>query len=469
MNALQLPTDKNLNIDLFIYELIENYGHEWIKKLSPKKSDWEFRPNNEIKASSLPTYLLKPNPNNNQEVDLKLKNGPLTGFFYPRQIQTDADAVAINLGVEAKSIEQNKPEAYWIKEFKKYLSYPNSIITKLGKITIITDEINSEQNPEKQQKLAQEYISELSAQQVYNLNRQSTLFGSNLFTYGNPFSTEQQDIVIIWFCKQNTIAQFIEHYDRLISIFCFHQKIVKLYQQNLIYYNSIKEYYKYINTQLEQLKDSSEIIRIPKSLNDEDLLNLQRKLTEIPTSAYGFYQSLSQYEKNYISIETNYKNYQIALEKIQQKTSEPIDLKYLDELDEIFQIKMAETQQHIKYFKTALSYSEQAISAIRGIVEIEQQKQERSLERTIQILGISLGTGGIAASSISNYVQTPITPKNFYKHPAVIAFSLSLLLALLGAMIGWFLTGGYHQIRKNPRLRKLSNQKTATLPPSAPP
>lgn len=53
--------------------------------------------------------------------------------------------------------------------------------------------------------------------------------------------------------------------------------------------------------------------------------------------------------------------------------------------------------QDLGYFRHSSTLLEQAISSIRGIVEIEQAERDRSLEQTIQVLGVGLGTGAIAS------------------------------------------------------------------------
>ncbi|MBD2441661.1 hypothetical protein H6G25_00175 [Dolichospermum sp. FACHB-1091] len=44
---------------------------------------------------------------------------------------------------------------------------------------------------------------------------------------------------------------------------------------------------------------------------------------------------------------------------------------------------------------------DQAVNSIRGIVEIEQAKSDRSLERTVQVLGIGFGGGSIVSVVIN--------------------------------------------------------------------
>ena len=77
-----------------------------------------------------------------------------------------------------------------------------------------------------------------------------------------------------------------------------------------------------------------------------------------------------------------------------------------------------------------------------GIVDIEQAEIDRSLERTIQILGTGLGAGGIVVSAVANYVERDIVfriPQNGDRiHPAVASLLWSLLAVIVvSGLVGW--------------------------------
>ena len=48
---------------------------------------------------------------------------------------------------------------------------------------------------------------------------------------------------------------------------------------------------------------------------------------------------------------------------------------------------------------------DKAIASIRGIVEVEQAKRDRSLERTIQVLGIAFGGGAIVSGVVNQHID----------------------------------------------------------------
>lgn len=86
---------------------------------------------------------------------------------------------------------------------------------------------------------------------------------------------------------------------------------------------------------------------------------------------------------------------------------------------------------------------------IQEMHEYVQIRQNQQLERTIQVIGVAVGAGGIAASSLSAYIQQPITLKPTGNiHPGVLAGALSIAIAVIaGTFSWWFLDWlkGYHR------------------------
>jgi len=75
-------------------------------------------------------------------------------------------------------------------------------------------------------------------------------------------------------------------------------------------------------------------------------------------------------------------------------------------------------------------------------VDIEQAEIDRSLERTIQILGTGLGAGGLVVSAVANYVERDIVfripQKGDVLHPAVASLLWSLLAVIVvSGLVGW--------------------------------
>jgi len=77
------------------------------------------------------------------------------------------------------------------------------------------------------------------------------------------------------------------------------------------------------------------------------------------------------------------------------------------------------------------------------MAEIDQAESDRRLERTIQVIGVGLGTGAIFASS-SGHIDVPFTLKPTGKletiHPVILVLIFSTLTTLLAGGITWYFT-----------------------------
>ncbi|WP_377480989.1 MAG: hypothetical protein P2A85_13760 [Microcoleus anatoxicus] len=114
------------------------------------------------------------------------------------------------------------------------------------------------------------------------------------------------------------------------------------------------------------------------------------------------------------------------------------------------------------YFHHGTNLIDQAIASIRGIVEIEQARSDRTnqialrnsedkekdrddrLQSTVQAIGVGLAAGGIAASSgtdkVFETVQNYKIPILMQLHPFLFSFALSFAIALFAASITWWRT-----------------------------
>lgn len=87
---------------------------------------------------------------------------------------------------------------------------------------------------------------------------------------------------------------------------------------------------------------------------------------------------------------------------------------------------------------------------VRDMYEYSLMQQTRRLETTIQVIGVAVGTGGIIASSIANYIQQPLSLKPTWKidtiHPAVLVLILSIVAGVAAGGLTWLSTGGWNWI-----------------------
>lgn len=77
---------------------------------------------------------------------------------------------------------------------------------------------------------------------------------------------------------------------------------------------------------------------------------------------------------------------------------------------------------------------------VREMHEYAQIRQNQRLEKTIQVVGVAVGAGGIAASSMSAYIQQPVTLKPTGTiHPGFLAAVLSLAIAAIAGGFTWWI------------------------------
>ena len=113
----------------------------------------------------------------------------------------------------------------------------------------------------------------------------------------------------------------------------------------------------------------------------------------------------------------------------------------------------------MSYLEPGQGFFADAINTVRAVAAIEQvesdrhlqetledererkEQSDRSIERTIQILGAGLGAGGIVASAVSGHIQTPISIRPGRSkdiHPAVQTLIWSILAAIVvGLLVAW--------------------------------
>ena len=109
----------------------------------------------------------------------------------------------------------------------------------------------------------------------------------------------------------------------------------------------------------------------------------------------------------------------------------------------------------LAYLTPGQSLFEQLIESICGIVEIEQAKREErtlaaesSLEKTIQIVGIGLGSGAIVSGVVTEHIDKPFLPINSKCptnskcpiHPLVSSLFWSVVATIFFGLLGWCLT-----------------------------
>ena len=375
----------------------------------------------------------------NQTIDLgiiEIENLKIEGNLQPFILN---DTYAADLTLIPKFSEE-KIDISQLKQFPIKNLLPSSIQPSLGETFLIYGEIDPEINP---QEIADKCIANLfnSAQIKLIFLNQSELFNSLLFEYEateiNRDNNQSQSFKILVLLKNSqteTLQLAEKSYEWILQLLCCRHKINFIYQESRNLYLQARKSYNKLETQMENF---SKIIEDPKTR----LESLKQILEKIPKDYLYYSRYLRDLKAHKTALETNITNYKICLNKIENISNIP---QYWQEfLDKNCFLSHRQIETDINYLSPGQQLFEQMINTIRAITETDQIESDRHLERTIQIIGVGLGTGGIVASS-TGHIDVPFTLKPTGKletiHPIILTLILSILATLLAGGITWHLT-----------------------------
>ncbi|MEH2072202.1 MAG: hypothetical protein V7K47_29310 [Nostoc sp.] len=168
-------------------------------------------------------------------------------------------------------------------------------------------------------------------------------------------------------------------------------------------------------------------------------------MEKIPQKNFDYTRCLQDLQIHYTAITTNITNYRICLEKIQSIDSGNSPQSWQDFLNKDCKKWQEQIQTDINYLIPGKELFGQLVDTIRGIVETEQTERDRSLNNTIQILGIGFGGGAIISGVIVQHIEkineplSTISPNN-PPHPFYASLILSILATFFFIGIGWLIT-----------------------------
>lgn len=288
------------------------------------------------------------------------------------------------------------------------------------------------------------------------LERRGELFGSPIFEFGGQLldwylqdEPEASCHVLIWFLREDLpSAKFINSYRQFIDLFYYRNKALSAYRKTRTFYRDTYEKYTQLENYVKQFKKVLAHTSESSQLSEGELENLKEVLKLLSQFDLEYARLLRNYKHHRNTIAIHTKNYTVVLENILRKLKTQYSLsgqeldffrEFSDRTCPYFQTRIAD---ELNYFVEGSSLADKAIASIRGIVEIEQtqrdrlrQAQEKSLENTIQALGLAIATGAIFASSAALIDDTWRWPwqsdRSDYPHPFIIAFVGSLLVVCL--------------------------------------
>ncbi|MDZ8189792.1 MAG: hypothetical protein RMX96_33775 [Nostoc sp. ChiSLP02] len=353
----------------------------------------------------------------------------------------DTYAVDLTLFAESPNISIDIPQ---LQHFKPSSLLPSHIQASLGQTLWIYGEVDPNEDCDT---LAKKFAIALVAGTNLNPVRteQGELFGSLLFEYqaldpNEPDNlTKQCHILIVINNNQAATGMLAESaYNWLLNLLCSYHKILYIYQL-------ARQRYREARTIYSELENKIQKFNSLVSENQIQLSGLKSLMGKIPKKSFDYARCLQDLQTHRTAITTNINNYKTCLENIHNIGSgnSPQSWQYFINKD--CNKWQQQIQTDINYLAPGQELFVQLVDTIRGIVETEQAESDRSLENTIQILGIGFGGGAIASGIIVQHIDkinqpiAAISPKN-PPHPFWASLFLSLVATLLFIALGWWIT-----------------------------
>lgn len=302
--------------------------------------------------------------------------------------------------------------------------------------------------------LSEETVRKL---EIY-FQHQGQLLGSPIFEYNNDAdSPEAQCHLLIWLNSHELITTKLEsegeYYHPLIDLLLCRSKIIYARSQAIRLYEKASEAYEDLEEYKRKFKEQK------NNAIDSKFDTFNQLLNEISESYVHYLDYFVEYSRSLelykTTIKTNSKNYRLYLDKLKRlciKSDNELkrlciesdNLEFLSNFLELAEDTFVEQiNTNLAYLTPGQNLFEQMIATIRGIVEIEQAKRDRSLERSIQVLGIAFGGGAIVSGVVTQHIDKPFTQTNFkylVHHPLVLSFLCSFLATFVFGLVAWLVT-----------------------------
>lgn len=410
----------------------------------------EMLKNADTSLASQQTYveLLQPQRYLSFQADSSSKPPYLAGEVYPVQLH-DTYALDLTLHyanedtvVEVKDLSQLNPNGCLL---------PRQIQASLGQTLVLFAEPT--QIPCDYKALADECVEALlqgvdypslesaTGGQLPCLSRvaEGELFSSPIFEYevisGGIQSPLEQCHILVWFNvypeKTIPLAQKAEPW--LLRLLCYRSKILYAVHGAQVCSDRSRTLY-------NQLERKTHVFGNLPSKSAKQLEELKALVNDAPPIAFEFSRYLRDIKDHGTTINANAENYAASLAKIRALSLTGDELGFWQDFyDRKCKQFQEQIQVDLKYYEPGMNLFEQMIATIRARVEIELAERDRSLERTIQILAIGLGAGGLVASSSGQIDKPFLAPfSTNTPHPVILTLFLSFLAALVfGGVTRW--------------------------------
>ena len=462
-HLVQAPNIKDLgeeNREFFWHQCQMIFDKFSIEKKLRIKSEPPARPREEL----LEERFLEIEPKISiKNKEFKNKELTLEGFAYPIRID---DSYGLGLAI---GFTHNYPlEAIDIADIYQFnrdnILLPDSLETSLGQTIIITAWLSEEQKQKDDvflknlaDKCIENFIRDKDKRPEFL--RQGELFNSSIFEYGLVNQVGRYRHVLVWlFADPKTDERFEEFYNIIFDLLFYRNKIITKYKDSRETYRKLYGKYEEI---IKITRSFSEETSIKNTLSDRELKQLKNKIKQLIKQNVEYSACLKSLDFAYNTTKINTTNYQTHWEIMGQELEkkEAGAIQSIEFLKEFIDKNCPKFQEQIKsdldYFYQGEKLLERAIEAIRGVVEIdraerdrerlerekqverEQAQRDRSLERTIQRLGIAFGGGAIVSGVVTQHIDKPFASTISLKYPIHPLVSSLLLSVLATAFFYW--------------------------------
>lgn len=373
-------------------------------------------------------------------------------LLYPQKI-SDTYALLLHIfrpqdpgydQVKLTEIEQFHPKSLILKDPERDFLGQTLLVTAFLPENTPTNDQNYDQNL---RAIAEQLRYDLFGDYCNTFYQQGKLLGSYIVEYGNP-KTNLDRILIVFYLTEATPEKIKPIYFNLPEFFLYYHKIAYTFQFSRQAYQEADELIRnIIEAELREIMK----LDTEAETSNLDLDGLKKQLITLIKIAPKHTLKLRNLEYALNTVNINVGNYQRILKRLQQETEDDLEF-FVRFLNRECQTFPTQIQADLNYLKPASNLLDQAISSIRGLVEIEQVKLDRksekeekdrdkSLERTISTFGVGLAAGGIASSITSAYIEKPLPlpylEKSLSVPPFILAFLLSVGIAVIAGFITW--------------------------------
>jgi hypothetical protein len=450
MNSVDPPL-KNLNVTLFAYHLCQDLSltNDGLREDADDLWKWcENLPeatNFNIPELKKLRHKIKANQNSlitdDRYLELLGKDGwepqypnnyPLNVYIYPVRIH---DTYCLDFTLHHPESDLSSDDFQQLNP--NNILQPDSIPASLGKTLLLYAEPMSGKpdiDPQFAHTCVDRFLGTSQAESWFV--KQGLLLGGKIFEYEN-FAPDPRKHIHILFWINPDPDRVGNLKKSIINLLGCRTKVLFASHQAQTNYKVARE----INSYLEQqTQEFSTLVRSPKRLE-----GFKQILEQVPPQSLTYAYCLRSISEQITTIEANAKDYVRWLNRLKSLSLPGDDLSFFADFhDRIDRTFLPQIQVYLSYLTPGQELYNKMLESIRGLVEIEEAERDRSLEKTIQVVGIALGIGGLVASSSPSTLQEkaitffpdrqPFPPLLPHLHP----FLFSALVTLLATVFCGF-------------------------------